>query len=111
MAAALVALIWSAYRINSHRDLGAGIVPPRAGPARAEPGLLSPTGLAVRLHRGALAGWTLALLLAGVAYGSISGEFEDFVGDHETIADIMATAGVTPGESLLRSADLYEGQT
>src|SRR3546814_7530137 len=29
MAAALVALIWSAYRINSHRDLGAGIVPPR----------------------------------------------------------------------------------
>src|SRR3546814_12162121 len=35
MAAALVALIWSAYRINSHRDLGAGIVPPRAEIGRA----------------------------------------------------------------------------
>src|SRR5690606_4339288 len=52
--------------------------------------LLSPIGLALRLHRGALVGWTVGLFLGGLAYGSIGGDVEDFVGDNETIADLIA---------------------
>ncbi|MGH8933926.1 MAG: ABC transporter permease, partial [Egibacteraceae bacterium] len=48
----------SAYALSSRRDLGAGLLPPRLGPATASPGLCSPLALSWRLHRGTLLAWT-----------------------------------------------------
>jgi ABC-2 type transport system permease protein len=44
------------YALVARRDLGAGLVPDRAGPANAAPWLRSPIALAWRLQRGSLLG-------------------------------------------------------
>jgi ABC-2 type transport system permease protein len=54
-----VLLVVVAVALSARRDVGAGLLPPRSGPAAA-PGLRSPLALAWRLHRGLLAGWTAA---------------------------------------------------
>lgn len=86
--AAAAGLAWVAWRLFDRRDIGAGVVPPRPGPARAAPGLLSPHGLAWRLHRSTVAGWTLGMLLGGMSYGSIGDDIADVVGDSD-LADEM----------------------
>lgn len=106
LATAAAALTWGAYAVNSHRDLGAGVLQPSAGPARAAPSLLRPVGLAVRLQRGVLLGWLVALFLAGVAYGAIGNDVEDLVGDNETLADVLARTGGDLVDSFLSTTAL-----
>jgi ABC-2 type transport system permease protein len=101
LIAATVALAAGAFSISSHRDLGAGIIQPSAGPARATNRLSRPVGLAVRLHRGAFTGWAVGLFLGGLAYGSVSGDVEDFIGDNETMAELMAQGGGSIVDSFL----------
>ncbi|GLW50361.1 ABC transporter permease [Streptomyces sp. NBRC 14336] len=91
-AAAAVAV---AHALSDGRDVGAGLVPPRPGPPRAAPGLGRPLGLAVRLQRGSLIGWGSAVFLTGLAYGWVAADVEDFIGDNDTMADIMARYGAT----------------
>jgi ABC-2 type transport system permease protein len=79
--------------LRSHRDFGAGLVPPRAGPATAAPSLGRPAGLATRLQRGTVLWWAIAVALIGVAYGSIANSIEDFVADNQAMADMFANAG------------------
>lgn len=51
--AGLVALLWAAaYTLAARRDVAAGLLPPRLGPAEASAGFASPLALAWRLHRG-----------------------------------------------------------
>ena len=61
--AVLAAGVGSAYALSARRDLGAGLLPDRPGPASASALLRGPLSLAWRLQRGALAGWA-----AGVAF-------------------------------------------
>ncbi|WP_261624620.1 ABC transporter permease [Nesterenkonia marinintestina] len=63
LAAVLVVL---AFRLSAARDVGAGLVAPRPGPAQASPGLGTPLGLAHRILRGTLRGWGTAILLLAV---------------------------------------------
>ncbi len=59
-----------AYRLRSRRDLGAGLVPERAGPAHTQMG--SPLALAWRLQRASVIGWSLAILLGGAIMGGFA---------------------------------------
>ena len=61
-----------AFALAARRDLGAGLLPSRAGRARATGSLRSPLGLAWRLHRGALLGWAVAFALVGALVGSMA---------------------------------------
>jgi ABC-2 type transport system permease protein len=61
--AVLAAGIGSAYALSARRDLGAGLLPDRPGPASAPALLRGPLSLAWRLQRGTLGGWA-----AGVAF-------------------------------------------
>jgi ABC-2 type transport system permease protein len=79
--------------LASHRDIGAGLVPPRPGPPVAGRLLARPLGLAVRLQRGSLIAWAVGLFLTGVAYGSIIDQLDELVGDNETAKDFIAQAG------------------
>ena len=63
------------------------------GPATASPAMGSPIGLAVRLQRGIVWWWGVAVFLAGVAYGSIADSIEDFIADSEALEDIVARVG------------------
>jgi ABC-2 type transport system permease protein len=86
-------LAWAAAALGRRRDLGAGLVAPRAGRARAAASLGTPIGLATRLQRGSLIGWTIGVGLLAVAYGSIADSINDFVKDNKALTDIIATQG------------------
>ena len=101
LLAATATLAAGAFVISNHRDLGAGIIQPSPGPARASDVLSRPTGLAARLHRGAFTGWAVGLFLGGLAYGSVSGDVEDLIGDNQTMADLMAQGGGSIVDSFL----------
>ncbi|MFJ9535861.1 ABC transporter permease [Streptomyces sp. NPDC101225] len=91
-AAAALAL---ASVLAARRDLGAGLVPPRPGRSRAAPGLGRPLGLALRLQRGSLIGWSCAVFLAGIAYGWVADDVQDLVGDNDTMRKVIASFGGT----------------
>ncbi len=95
------ALVVVAIALSRRRDVGGGLVAPRAGRAHASASLGHPVGLAMRLQRGSLVGWSVAVLLTGVAYGAIADSINDFVKDNQAVADIIAARG---GASL---ADSY----
>ena len=60
-----------AYRLLAGRDVGAGLIAERPGPATASPMLRGALGLAWRLNRGALLLWTVGLCLYGLLIGSV----------------------------------------
>lgn len=69
----------AAYALSARRDLGAGVVAPRAGAARAPAWLRSPFALVIRLQRRAVAWWGVALVVAGLGYGGITAAVDDAV--------------------------------
>ncbi len=79
--------------LAARRDVGAGLVPPRPGPRVAAPGLGRPLGLALRLQRGTLIGWSVGLFLTGAAYGWVANDVEDLVGDNDALREVIARAG------------------
>jgi ABC-2 type transport system permease protein len=87
------ALAALAVALSRRRDLGAGLVQPRRGPAHGSSALGSPTGLAVRLQRASFAGWCAGVFVLAVAYGSITDSINDFVKDNQALSDIVATQG------------------
>ncbi len=67
----VVLLLAGAYRMAARRDLGAGILPPRLGPATATPGLRTPLALAWRLQRGTLLAWAIASTAFGAGLAAL----------------------------------------
>ncbi|MEV0155989.1 ABC transporter permease [Micromonospora sp. NPDC050686] len=79
------------YALSTRRDFGAGLVRPRPGSPRAAGWLASPLALALRLHRASLIGWSAALLVAGLAYGSFTQPLLD--GFADAPEDLVAVMG------------------
>jgi ABC-2 type transport system permease protein len=98
---ALATVLVAAGVLGARRDLGGGLVRPRRGRAAASRGLGHPIGLAVRLQRGSLIGWSAALVVTGIAYGAIAPSVGKFISANKTLADMMARAG--GGASLVDS--------
>jgi ABC-2 type transport system permease protein len=82
-----------AFRLASRRDLGAGVLPVRAGPANAAAGLRSPTGLAWRLHRGSLLGWSIGLGVLAALYGTLADDVGEIFGGNPQLAEVLAELG------------------
>ncbi|SES40158.1 ABC transporter permease [Actinokineospora terrae] len=64
----------AAYALVARRDLGGGLLPDRAGPARAGRDLRSTTGLAWRLHRGPLLAWAAGFAAYGLVVGGVAAD-------------------------------------
>lgn len=79
--------------LESRRDLGAGVVPARPGPARAAAGLSGVVGLAWRLQRGTVLGWSVGVLTMGLLFGSFSGSIQNMVDDNPTLAQYFEMTG------------------
>jgi ABC-2 type transport system permease protein len=83
-----------AYRLLAGRDVGAGLIAERPGPATASPMLRGALGLAWRLDRGALLLWTVGLFLYGLLIGSVVHGIGDELGGG-TAQDIVEHMGGT----------------
>jgi ABC-2 type transport system permease protein len=82
-----------AYPLSAHRDLGAGILPARLGPADAGAALRSPLALAWRLHRTTLFAWTAGLAVLGVVLGGTVDYAQNAAEDSKQVSDIMDRLG------------------
>jgi ABC-2 type transport system permease protein len=88
VAAALALAV--GYLLFVRRDLGSGLMAARPGPARAGAGLRSGFGLAWRLQRGSVIGWSFGMLLGGLSYGSIGDQAGDLLGDSDLTREMFA---------------------
>ncbi|GAB3914508.1 exporter of polyketide antibiotics [Kibdelosporangium lantanae] len=101
MVALAVVLFVTAYILVGRRDFGAGLVPPRPGPADAGRSLSNPLGLAWRLQRMSLLGWAVGFAVMGAALGSVGTGVLDLLKDNPQMVKIVAQMG---GESVLIDA-------
>lgn len=93
-AAFAVAVTAVSHRLSSRRDLGAGMLSVRAGPAGAAPWLGSPFAFALRLQRAGIVGWTASLAVAGLLFGAFA---DAMLTSSEDLPDVLFD--VTGGEA------------
>lgn len=98
---ATIALTVCAYALLSRRDVGAGLIPERAGRSAATAALSGPLGLAWRLQRGSVMAWMAGLSLYALLAGSVVHGVGSQIGDSETIRDVLSRLG---GTSAVESA-------
>jgi ABC-2 type transport system permease protein len=96
-AGVVAALTAAGYALTNRRDLGAGLLPERPGPATAAAGLRSPLALAWRLHRGLLAGWTGAMVLTGAVMGGAAAGIGNLKSPNQQLTDILTRMGGNNG--------------
>jgi ABC-2 type transport system permease protein len=89
----VVLLVGVAFALLARRDVGAGILPARLGPAEAAPALRSPLALAWRLHRGLLVGWTAGLAVMGAVLGSVADSVGDMADESAQLRDLLERLG------------------
>lgn len=94
--AVLVAGVAGALAVLERRDLGAGLLPTRGGPARAGATLGGPLGLVARLATGTLVGWVVGLVLGGVVVGSLVGSVGSLV-DNPQMRQVLEALGGSAG--------------
>ncbi|HEY0639768.1 MAG TPA: ABC transporter permease [Pseudonocardiaceae bacterium] len=82
-----------AFRLAGRRDLAAGLLPSRPGPAVG--GLHGPFALAWRLQRGSLLGWSVGFLVLGGALGSVASSIGDVLGDNPALRSFVDRFGGT----------------
>ncbi len=98
----LLGCVAAAFALLERRDLGAGLMPARRGPAHAPASLGSATGLAWRLGRTGLLGWGIGFAIGGMVVGGLAKSAMDMIKD-PAIADLLRKMG--GGEGLL--VDVY----
>lgn len=98
---AYVALVVVAFALQERRDLGAGILPSRPGPARGSIGTVG--GLTARLARGTLVGWTVSAVVLGAVVGSIAANVESMDTSAETRDLLLKLAGADRTASMVGS--------
>lgn len=81
-----------AFALAGRRDIGAGLLPERLGPAEAVAGLRSPLALAWRLQRGPLLAWTAGFAVYGAAIGGVTDNIGDMIGGKKG-RDVLAEIG------------------
>lgn len=88
---------YAAYGMSSRRDVAAGVIAPRPGPAAAAGWLRSPLALGWRIHRPSLAGWSAGLVGVAMVYGSLGVSIGDFLDDSPQLAQIFEQLGGSAG--------------
>lgn len=89
---ASVALVAGAVLLLHRRDVGLALFPARLGPA-GNPRLTSAGALAVRLHRGSLAGWAVGFVAFGAITGGIAASAGELVNSSPQLASIINRLG------------------
>lgn len=96
------ALLWVAWVLEARRDFGAGLLPQRHGASHAPARWATPLGLELHLQRNPIMGWTLAVALSGLMFGSVVTAMTDLL-DDTNVAALLRGEGVKALVSLLVS--------
>lgn len=98
-------LVILAVRLAGARDVGAGVLPARLGPANAAPTLAGPLGLAWRLHRGTLLGWVVGFVSVGALLGSVTKSTVELTESNPAMLQVFERMGGAEGlvDSMLAS--------
>jgi len=87
-----------AFALAERRDLGASFLADRPGPARAHPSLGSVWGLAWRLQRPSIVGWTASLAVAGFVFGLFAEPLGDAAEDlPEVLEELFGAEDLVAG--------------
>ncbi|MDG3009778.1 ABC transporter permease [Rhodococcus sp. D2-41] len=92
-AAATTALLVVAYALVRRRDLDAGLIAERPGPATAGRRFTGPTALAWRQHRAAMLAWSVGLGLFGLLIGNTAHAVTTQFGTNETVNEMIRRGG------------------
>jgi ABC-2 type transport system permease protein len=104
-----VLLLVGAGWLTTQRDVGSGVWADRRGVPRASRLLSSPLGLAWRLQRGTVVGWSVALVLLGLVFGSFSEQLENMVEDNPTLQQYFEQTGGSVTDAFFATALLFMG--
>jgi ABC-2 type transport system permease protein len=85
----LVVCVLAAYALVDRRDLGAGLIPDRPGPAHAGRTLHGPIGLAWRLNRASILGWVIGSAFFGLGIGTLGDSVNEAFTENQGAADLM----------------------
>ncbi|HEY3436460.1 MAG TPA: ABC transporter permease [Actinotalea sp.] len=96
-----VALLGVAAAMEARSDVGSGLLAARPGRAGAPRRYATPLGLALRLQRGAIIGWTLTILLAAMMFGSVVQAMSDLLADAGSAQALLRGTGVKALLSML----------
>jgi len=103
--AVALGLVVLAFWLSTLRDVGSGLRAQRAGAERAAGWLTRPVGLAFRLQRGALAGWSAGLFGTGVIFGSLGEDVDRMIEENPAMADFFAQLeGVSLTDSFMATS-------
>ena len=91
----VLALTAGAFALSARRDLGAGLLAPRLGPAAGAASLRTPLALAWRLQRGSLIAWTAGFVVFGLLIGGVAESAGGLLDDNPQLKDIMERLGGT----------------
>ena len=89
-----VALCLVSLRLEATRDLGAGILPDRAGARSASALTRTPVGLTLRLQRWSILGWALGIIVGGLFFGSVATAMAHVFGGNSAPAKLFL-GGIT----------------
>ncbi|MET3173201.1 UNVERIFIED_ORG: ABC-2 type transport system permease protein [Arthrobacter sp. UYCu721] len=90
LTAAAAALALAVVVVRGRRDMGASLLPERAGRERAGAGGASFLGLAWRQQRPTLIGWCLAAALLGGIAGGLGPVVTDVIGGNDSLRELIA---------------------
>lgn len=84
-------LIGVALYLGERRDIGAGLLPDKAGKQHASGFLKTTLGFILRLIKTPLIVWLIAVAMLGVSYGSVIGDVESMLEGNDVIAQMLAS--------------------
>lgn len=90
-AALFAVLVLAARTIRLNRDLGAGVLAPRPGPAVGSPRLGDVFALSLKTHSPMLLAWTLSVAAGSLLFGAVSPSFDDLASDN--VQDMLSKIG------------------
>jgi polyether ionophore transport system permease protein len=97
VVAAVAVLAVTGFALTARRDVGAGLLPTRPGPAHASSTLRSSLALAWRLHRGVLLAWSAGFVVVGVVVGSVAATVASSFGENQVLLDVLERLGGKSG--------------
>jgi ABC-2 type transport system permease protein len=96
----------AAWLLAARRDLGAGLIEARPGPAEAARSLLSPSGLVWRRTKGSFLAWAGGATLLALCMAPVMGSLGDYLEDNPLLAEVL---GVPPEAGLDALTEAFSG--